>query len=179
MPAIKSISVIYIELIRGVPMISLLFMASVMLPLFLPQGMNIDKLLRALVAIIMFAAAYIAEIVRGGLQAIPKGQYEGADSLGLGYWQQMRLVILPQALKVVIPPMVSIFIAMFKDTSLVVIIGIFDLTLSAKAALVNQEWRGISVEVYVFIAAIYFIVCYSMSRYSQALEKRLATGHQR
>ena len=179
MPAIKSISVIYIELIRGVPMISLLFMASVMLPLFLPQGMNIDKLLRALVAIIMFAAAYIAEIVRGGLQAIPKGQYEGADSLGLGYWQQMRLVILPQALKVVIPPMVSIFIAMFKDTSLVVIIGIFDLTLSAKAALVNQEWRGFSVEVYLFIAAIYFIFCYSMSRYSQALEKRLATGHQR
>ena len=179
MPVIKTLCVGYIELIRGVPLISLLFMASVMLPLFLPAGMTIDKLLRAQVAIILFAAAYIAEIVRAGLQAIPKGQYEGADSLGLSYWQQMRLVILPQALKVVIPPLVSIFIAMFKDTSLVVIIGIFDLTLAAKATLVNQEWRGFSVEVYLFIAAIYFIFCYSMSRYSQALEKRLATGYQR
>lgn len=179
MPAIKSICVVYIELIRGVPLISLLFMASVMLPLFLPEGMNIDKLLRALIAIVMFAAAYVAETVRGGLQAIPKGQYEGADSLGLSYWQQMRLVILPQALKVVIPPLVSIFIAMFKDTSLVVIIGIFDLTLAAKAALVDQVWRGFSVEVYLFIAVIYFVFCYSMSQYSQALERRLATGYQR
>lgn len=143
MPAIKALCVVYIELIRGVPLISLLFMSSVMLPLFLPEGFSIDKLLRAQIAIIMFAAAYIAETVRGGLQAIPKGQYEGADSLGLNYWQQMRKIILPQALKIVIPPLVSIFIALFKDTSLVVIIGIFDLTLAAKAALSDAAWRGV------------------------------------
>ena len=142
MPAIKALCVVYIELIRGVPLISLLFMSSVMLPLFLPEGFSIDKLLRAQIAIIMFAAAYIAETVRGGLQAIPKGQYEGADSLGLNYWQQMRKIILPQALKIVIPPLVSIFIALFKDTSLVVIIGIFDLTLAAKAACPTRHGAG-------------------------------------
>ncbi|MCC7226461.1 MAG: amino acid ABC transporter permease [Burkholderiaceae bacterium] len=179
MPAIKSICIVYIELIRGVPLISLLFMSAVMLPLFLPEGMSVDKLLRAQIAIILFAAAYIAETVRGGLQAIPKGQYEGADSIGLTYWQMMRLVILPQALKIVIPPMVGIFIAMFKDTSLVVIIGIFDLTQAAKAALADQAWRGFSTEVYVFISLIYFGFCYSMSKYSQSLERRLATDHQR
>lgn len=177
MPAVRALCVIYIELIRGVPLISLLFMSSVMLPLFLPEGLSIDKLLRAQIAIIMFAAAYVAETVRGGLQAIPKGQYEGADSLGLTYWQQMRIVVLPQALKVVIPPLVGLFIGMFKDTSLVVIIGIFDLTQSAKAALSDAAWRGFGVEVYVFISLIYFVFCYSMSKYSQALEKRLATGH--
>jgi general L-amino acid transport system permease protein len=179
MPAIKALCVVYIELIRGVPLISLLFMSSVMLPLFLPEGFSIDKLLRAQIAIIMFAAAYIAETVRGGLQAIPKGQYEGADSLGLSYWQQMRKIILPQALKIVIPPLVSIFIALFKDTSLVVIIGIFDLTLAAKAALSDAAWRGFGVEAYLFISLIYFVFCFSMSKYSQALEKRLATGHAR
>ena len=131
-----------VELIRGVPLISLLVSSSVMLPLFLPEGFSIDKLLRAQIAIIMFAAAYIAETVRGGLQAIPKGQYEGADSLGLNYWQQMRKIILPQALKIVIPPLVSIFIALFKDTSLVVIIGIFDLTLAAKAACPTRHGAG-------------------------------------
>ena len=179
MPAIKAICVVYIELIRGVPLISLLFMSSVMLPLFLPEGFAIDKLLRAQIAIIMFAAAYIAETVRGGLQAIPKGQYEGADSLGLNYWQQMTKIILPQALKVVIPPLVSIFIALFKDTSLVVIIGIFDLTLAAKAALSDAAWRGFGLEAYLFISLIYFVFCFSMSKYSQALERRLATGHSR
>ncbi|MDH2052152.1 amino acid ABC transporter permease [Achromobacter marplatensis] len=179
MPAIKALCVVYIELIRGVPLISLLFMSSVMLPLFLPEGFTIDKLLRAQIAIIMFAAAYIAETVRGGLQAIPKGQYEGADSLGLNYWQQMRKIILPQALKIVIPPLVGIFISLFKDTSLVVIIGIFDLTLAAKAALSDAAWRGFGVEAYLFISLIYFAFCYSMSKYSQALEKRLATGHAR
>jgi len=179
MPAIKAMCVVYIELIRGVPLISLLFMSSVMLPLFLPEGFSIDKLLRAQIAIILFAAAYIAETVRGGLQAIPKGQYEGADSLGLTYWQQMRKIILPQALKIVIPPLVSIFISLFKDTSLVVIIGIFDLTLAAKAALSDAAWRGFGVEAYLFISLIYFVFCYAMSRYSQALEKRLATGHAR
>lgn len=179
MPAIKALSIIYIELIRGVPLISLLFMSSVMLPLFLPEGFTIDKLLRAQIAIILFAAAYIAETVRGGLQAIPKGQYEGADSLGLSYWQQTRLIILPQALKVVIPPLVSIFIALFKDTSLVVIIGIFDLTQAAKAAIADASWRGFSVEAYVFIAVIYFIFCFAISRYSQNLEHRLDTGYHR
>jgi general L-amino acid transport system permease protein len=178
LPAIKTICVVYIELIRGVPLISLLFMSSVMLPLFLPEGVTIDKLLRALIAIVLFAAAYVAETVRGGLQAISKGQYEGADSLGLSYWQKTRLIILPQALKIVIAPLVGIFISLFKDTSLVVIIGIFDLTLAAKAALTDPAWQGFSMEVYVFIAAIYFIFCYSMSKYSQALEKRLAVGQQ-
>jgi general L-amino acid transport system permease protein len=179
LPAIKSICVVYIELIRGVPLISLLFMSSVMLPLFLPEGLTIDKLLRALIAIVLFAAAYVAETVRGGLQAIPKGQYEGADSLGLTYWQQTRLIVLPQALKIVIPPLVGIFIAMFKDTSLVVIIGIFDLTLAAKAALADSVWQGFGVEVYIFISLIYFVFCFSMSKYSQALELRLSVGHKR
>ncbi|NYT63917.1 amino acid ABC transporter permease [Alcaligenaceae bacterium] len=179
MPAVKALCVVYIELIRGVPLISLLFMSSVMLPLFLPEGFSIDKLLRAQIAIIMFAAAYIAETVRGGLQAIPKGQYEGADSLGLSYWQQMRKIILPQALKVVIPPLVGIFISLFKDTSLVVIIGIFDLTQAAKTAVADAAWRGFSAEAYLFIAFIYFIFCFSISRYSQSLEKHLETGHQR
>ena len=179
MPAIKTICIVYIELIRGVPLISLLFMSAVMLPLFLPEGLTIDKLLRAQVAIILFAAAYMAETIRGGLQAIPKGQFEGADSLGLTYWQQMRLIVLPQALKIVIPPLVGLFIALFKDTSLVVIIGIYDLTQAAKAALVDQAWRGFSIDIYVFISAIYFVFCYSMSKYSQSLEKRLATEHQR
>jgi general L-amino acid transport system permease protein len=151
-------------------------MSSVMLPLFLPEGLSIDKLLRAQLAIIMFAAAYIAETVRGGLQAIPKGQYEGADSLGLRYWQQMRKIILPQALRIVIPPLVSIFISLFKDTSLVVIIGIFDLTQTAKTAVADAQWRGFSTEAYLFIALIYFIFCFSISRYSRSLEKHLHSG---
>lgn len=179
MPAVKALCVMYIELIRGVPLISLLFMSSVMLPLFLPEGVNIDKLLRAQIAIILFAAAYIAETVRGGLQAIPKGQYEGAQSLGLTYWQLMRKIILPQALKIVIPPLVSIFISLFKDTSLVVIIGIFDLTQAAKAALADAAWRGFDIEAYLFIALIYFMFCFSISRYSQSLERQLDAGYQR
>lgn len=177
MPAIRALCVGYIELIRGVPLISLLFMSSVMLPLFLPEGFSIDKLLRAQIAIILFAAAYIAEIVRGGLQSIPKGQYEGAESLGLTYWQQMRKIVLPQALKVVIPPLVSTFIALFKDTSLVVIIGIFDLTQAAKAALADPAWTGFAVEAYLFIGFIYFLFCFSISRYSRSLERGLARGH--
>ncbi|HUH88980.1 MAG TPA: amino acid ABC transporter permease [Pusillimonas sp.] len=170
LPAIKAVCVVYIELIRGVPLISLLFMSSVMLPLFLPEGVGIDKLLRAQIAIIMFAAAYIAETVRGGLQAIPKGQYEGAASLGLGYWQTMGTVILPQALTVVIGPLVGIFISLFKDTSLVMIIGIFDLTQAAKVAISDPQWQGFSAEAYVFIGAIYFVFCFAMSRYSRWLE---------
>ena len=177
LPAVRTICIVYIELIRGVPLISLLFMSSVMLPLFLPEGFTLDKLLRAQIAIILFAAAYIAETVRGGLQAIPAGQYEGADSLGLSYWQTMRKIILPQALTVVIPPLVSVFIGLFKDTSLVVIIGIFDLTQTAKTAVADAAWRGFSAEAYLFIAFIYFIFCYTISRYSQALEKHLERGH--
>lgn len=173
LPAIKALCVVYIELVRGVPLISLLFMSSVMLPLFFPEGFGMDKLLRAQIAIILFAAAYLAELVRGGLQAIPKGQFEGADSIGLSYWQQIRLIVLPQALKIIIAPLVSLFILVFKDTSLVVIIGIFDLTQSTKAALTDSAWPGFSTEAYVFVAAIYFAFCYSMSKYSQALEHRL------
>ncbi|MFT0531713.1 amino acid ABC transporter permease [Castellaniella hirudinis] len=179
MPGVKAVCIVYIELIRGVPLISLLFMSSVMLPLFLPEGFSIDKLLRAQIAIILFAAAYIAETVRGGLQAMPKGQYEGAESLGLSYWQKMRKIILPQALKIVIPPLVGIFISLFKDTSLVVIIGLFDLTQAAKVAVSDALWRGFSTEAYLFIAVIYFVFCFSISRYSLSLERQLDQANQR
>lgn len=174
LPVIKSLSVVYIELIRGVPLISLLFMASVMFPLFLPEGITVDKVLRAQVAIILFTAAYIAEVVRGGLQAIPRGQYEAAESLGLDYPQKMRLIILPQALKIVIPPTVSILISAFKDTSLVVIIGLFDLLKTTQVTLANPEWRGFSAEAYIFIAILYFLGCFSMSNLSRRLEKDLS-----
>ena len=179
MPAIKAICVIYIELIRGVPLISLLFMASVMLPLFLPEGLTIDKLLRAQVAIIMFAGAYLAEVIRGGLQAIPKGQYEAAEALGLSYWKKTGFIVLPQALKIVIPPMVNTFIGMFKDTSLVVIIGIFDLLGAAKNSTIEPHWRGFSVEAYVFVSLIYFVFCFAMSKYSQKIEVELSHSHKR
>ncbi len=179
LPIIKALSVGYIELIRGVPLISVLFMASVMFPLFLPVGMSIDKLLRAQIAIILFAAAYLAEVVRGGLQAIPKGQYEAAQALGLGYWQTTVFIILPQALRVAIPPIVNTFIGLFKDTSLVVIIGLFDLMLSAKTALTDPVWLGFAVEGYLFIALIYFACCFFMSRYSQYLEHLLQRGYRR
>jgi general L-amino acid transport system permease protein len=179
MPAVKVICVTYIELIRGVPLISLLFMASVMFPLFLPEGLTIDKLLRAQVAIILFAAAYLAEVIRGGLQAIPKGQYEAADSLGLAFWQKTSFIILPQALRMVIPPLVNTFIGMFKDTSLVLIIGIFDLLNSAKTAVNEPAWRGFGLEAYVFVGLIYFLFCFAMSKYSQDLEAELSRGHKR
>ncbi|PLY11708.1 MAG: amino acid ABC transporter permease [Desulfuromonas sp.] len=177
MPAIRTLSVVYIEMIRGVPLISLLFMSSIMFPLFLPDGMTIDKVLRAQVAIIMFTAAYIAEVVRGGLQAMPRGQYEAADSLGLTYPQTMRLIILPQALKIVIPPTVGILLSAFKDTSLVVIIALYDVLKTTKVTLQNPNWTGYSTEAYVFLAVLYFICCYAMSSYSRRLEKELHTGH--
>jgi general L-amino acid transport system permease protein len=179
MPAIKAICVAYIELIRGVPLISLLFMASVMLPLFLPEGLTIDKLLRAQVAIILFAGAYLAEVIRGGLQAIPKGQYEAADALGLSYWKKTGFIILPQALKIVIPPLVNTFIGMFKDTSLVVIIGIYDLLGAAKISTIEPAWRGFSVEAYIFVSIIYFVFCFAMSKYSQKIEAELSHSHKR
>ena len=173
LPIIKAFCVVYIELIRGVPLITLLFMSSVMFPLFLPEGVTIDKVLRAQTAIILFTAAYIAEVVRGGLQALDKGQYEAAESLGLTYWQKMRLIILPQALKIVIPPTVGILISAFKDTSLVVIIALYDILNTTKSILNVPEWTGFSTEAYLFVAAIYYFCCYSMSRYSKKIEKEL------
>ena len=172
LPAIRSLCVLYVELIRGVPLISLLFMASVMFPLFMPDGFNIDKLLRAQIAIVLYAGAYLAEVIRGGLQAVAKGQHEAADALGLSYWQKNRLIILPQAIRHVIPPLVNTFIAFFKDTSLVLIIGIFDLLTTAKTAIIDPAWQSFSVEVYLFVALIYFAFCFAMSRYSAGLEAR-------
>jgi len=179
LPAVRVVSVCYIELVRGVPLITVLFMASVMLPLFLPTGFTIDKLLRAQVAFILFAAAYLAEIVRGGLQAIPKGQIEAADALGLGYWRRTRLIVLPQALVMVIPPLVNNFIGAFKNTSLVIIIGLFDLLNTANTALTDPNWQGFATEAYVFAAAIYWSFCFFMSRYSQMLEREFNRGRQR
>jgi general L-amino acid transport system permease protein len=176
MPVIKTFCVFYIELIRGVPLISLLFMSSVVFPLFLPEGVSINGILRAQVAIILFTAAYIAEVVRGGLQGMNKGQFEAADAIGLNYPQTMRLIILPQALKIVIPPSVSILISAFKDTSLVIIIGLHDLLRTTQVALSEPKWMGFSSEAYLFIAAIYFICCFFMSNYSRKLEKELDTG---
>ena len=176
LPAVRVICVGYIELIRGVPLITVLFMASVMLPLFLPTGVTIDKLLRAQVAFILFAAAYLAEIIRGGLQAIPRGQYEAAASLGLGYWRTTRLIVLPQALAMVIPPLVNSFIGGFKNTTLVIIIGLFDFLGAANAALTDANWQGFYIEAYVFTAAIYWTFCFFMSRYSQMLEREFNKG---
>lgn len=179
LPLIKGLCVGFIELIRGVPLISLLIMASVMLPLFLPSGTTIDKFLRAQVAVILFAGAYIAEVIRGGLQSLPKGQFEAADAMGLSYPQKTLLIILPQALRVVIPPLINTFIGFFKDTSLVLIIGIFDFLNTANQALVDPNWAGFPAEVYLFAAFIYFIFCYSMSRYSKYLEIELNKGTRR
>ena len=179
LPLIKGLCVGFIELIRGVPLISLLIMASVMLPLFLPSGTNIDKFLRALVAVILFAGAYIAEIIRGGLQSLPKGQFEAADAMGLNYVQKTTLIILPQALRVVIPPLINTFIGFFKDTSLVLIIGIFDFLNTANQALVDPNWAGFPAEIYIFAAFVYFCFCFSMSRYSKYLEVELNKGTRR
>jgi general L-amino acid transport system permease protein len=175
MPALRTICIVYIELIRGVPLISLLFMSAVLFPLFFPEGVTVNKIIRAQVAIILFTAAYIAEVVRGGLQAITRGQYEAAESLGLNYAQKMRLVILPQALKIVIPPSVSILISALKDTSLVVIIALYDVLKTTKSVLANPSWMGFSPEAYLFVAMIYFVCCFAMSNYSRRLERELHT----
>jgi general L-amino acid transport system permease protein len=179
LPAVRVICIGYIELIRGVPLITVLFMASLMLPLFLPPGVTIDKLVRAQVAIILFAGAYLAEIVRGGLQAIPRGQTEAADALGLSYFQRTRLIVLPQALAMVIPPLVNSFISMFKDTSLVIIVSLFDLLGATEFALTDANWQGFYVEADVFIAVIYWSFCFFMSRYSQMLEREFNRGNRR
>ena len=161
------------------PLISVLFMASVMFPLFMPAGVNIDKLLRAQIAIILFAAAYLAEVVRGGLQALPKGQAEAADALGLSYWQKTGFIILPQALRLVIPPLVNTFIGFFKDTSLVLIIGLFDLLTMGKVALSDPPWQSFSTEVYLMLGVIYIAFCFAMSRYSRGLERELGRAQRR
>ncbi|MGF1776015.1 amino acid ABC transporter permease [Vibrio nomapromontoriensis] len=179
MPIIRSICTVYIEVWRGVPLITVLFMASVMLPLFLAEGTETDKLIRALVGVVLFSAAYMAEVVRGGLQAISKGQYEAADALGLSYWKKMGLIVLPQALKITIPSIVNTFIGLFKDTSLVLIIGMFDVLGIGQAANTDPEWLGFSTESYVFVALVFWVFCFGMSRYSIWLENKLHTGHKR
>ena len=176
LPVLRYLCVVYIELIRGVPLISLLFMASVVLPLFMPEGLSIDKLLRAQIALILFAAAYLAEVVRGGLQAIPRGQYEAAQALGLSYRRMTWLIVLPQALRISIPPLVNTFIGFFKDTSLVLIIGLFDLLTTVNVSIGEPKWVGFGIEAYVFVSAVYFVFCFAMSRYSQNLELELARG---
>lgn len=179
MPIIRSLSTVYIEIWRGVPLITVLFMASVMLPLFLSEGSDTDKLVRALIGVVMFSSAYMAEVIRGGLQAISKGQYEAADALGLTYWKKMGLIILPQALKITIPSIVNTFIGLFKDTSLVLIIGMFDVLGIGQAANTDPEWLGFSTESYIFVALVFWVFCFSMSRYSIYLENKLHTGHKR
>jgi general L-amino acid transport system permease protein len=180
LPAISTLCTVYVELIRGVPLISVLFMASFMFPLFMPPGTSIDVLLRVLVGITLFAAAYMAEIVRGGLQSIPKGQLEAADSLGLSYWQAHRKIILPQALATVVPGIMNNFISIFKDTSLVTIVSLYELTGAMGLALNSDaNWRPFKIEAYLFIAAVYFIFCFAMSRYSLWIEKQLSRSRNR
>ncbi|MDO8903518.1 amino acid ABC transporter permease [Hydrogenophaga sp.] len=180
LPAIRSACIVYIELIRGVPLISVLFMASFMFPLFMPQGVTIDVLVRVIVGITLFAAAYMAEIIRGGLQAIPKGQLEAADTLGLSYWQTQRKIVLPQALAMVVPSVMNNFISIFKDTSLVTIVSMYELTGALSLALNSDvHWRPFKIEAYLFITLVYFIFCFAMSRYSLWVEKQLSASKAR
>ena len=177
MPIVKSSCVVIIEFIRGVPLITLLFTASLLLNYFLPPGTNFDLILRVIIMVTIFSAAYIAEVVRGGLASLPRGQFEAADSLGLDYWGSMRLIILPQALKVSIPGIVNTFIGLFKDTTLVVFIGLLDPLNLANAIRADQKWNGIYWEIYIFIGALFFAFCFAISRYSMWLERRLKTDH--
>jgi general L-amino acid transport system permease protein len=181
LPIVKLFSVVFIEFWRGVPLITVLFMASVMLPLFLPTGVTFDKLLRALIGVALFSSAYMAETIRGGLQAIPKGQYEAGAAVGLGYWQTMGLIILPQALKIVIPGIVNSFIALFKDTSLVLIIGLFDVLGIVQLNFTDANWAAPTVPKtgFIFAGLIFWVFCFGMSRYSQYIERRLETGHRK
>jgi general L-amino acid transport system permease protein len=178
MPIIKGISVVFIEFIRGVPLITLLFVASVVLAYFFPPETNMDLILRVIIMITMFSSAYIAEVIRGGLAALPKGQYEAADSLGLDYAQAMRLIILPQALKISIPGIVNVAVGLFKDTTLVSVISMFDLVGMIRGPiLASTEWNGVYWELYGFAALLFFVTCYSISQYSQWLERQLRTDH--
>ncbi len=176
MPVARLLCTIFIEFWRGVPLISVLFMASVMIPLFMPEGVNFDKLMRALIGVMLFSSAYMAEVVRGGLQAIDKGQYEAAEAMGLTYWQSMRQIILPQALTHVIPGIVNTFIGLFKDTTLVSIIGLFDLLGAGKSAIADASWSSPvqAISVYLFVGFIFFIFCFGMSRYSIFMENKLS-----
>jgi len=173
LPVIQALSVAFIEVVRGVPLVTLLFMASTMLPFFLPEGASPDKLIRALIGITLFAGANMAEVVRGGLQAIPKGQFEASAALGLGYWKTMGFVVLPQALRVVIPGILNTFISLLKDTTLVLIIGLFDLLGMVQAAATDPRWLGFALEGYVFAGLVFWVLCFSMSRVSMALERKL------
>ena len=177
MPIVRTLCVAFIEFIRGVPLITLLFVASTMLSYFLPPGTTFDLLLRVLIMVTLFSAGYLAEVIRGGLQAIPRGQYEAADSMGLKYWQSMRLIVLPQALKISIPGIVNTFIGLFKDTTLVIVIGLLDILGMGRASLADAKWNGLSTEIYISIAIFFFLACFAMSRYSLYLESRLETEH--
>jgi len=181
MPVIRLLCTTFIEIVRGIPLITVLFMASVMLPLFMPPGMTVDKFLRALIGVSLFASAYMAEVIRGGLQAIPKGQFEGAESLGLSYWQKMRLIVLPQALKLVIPGIVNTFIGMFKDTSLVSIISMFDLLGIVRLNFSDPNWASPVTPLtgLIFAGFIFWLFCFGMSRYSGFMERVLDRGHKR
>jgi len=175
---VKTLSIGFIEFIRGVPLITLLLVASSLLNIFLPPGTNFDIILRVMIMVTLFSSAYMAEVIRGGLAALPAGQYEAADALGLDFWKAQRLIIMPQALKISIPGIVSTFIGLFKDTTLVSIISLFDPLGFAKAIQANAEWNGIVWELYAFIAFVFWVICFSMSRYSMHLERKLQTGHQ-
>ena len=177
MVLIKSVCVIFIEFIRGVPLITLLFTAQLLLGYFLPPGTTFDLILRVIIMVTLFAAAYLAEVVRGGLAALPRGQYEAADALGLDYWKAQRLIIMPQALKISIPGIVNTFIGLFKDTTLVVFIGLLDPVGLSNAIRASSDWQGIYWELFIFIGAVFFIFCFGMSRYSMYLERRLRTDH--
>jgi general L-amino acid transport system permease protein len=179
MPVIRWLSVAFIELWRGVPLITVLFMASVMLPLFLPGAADVNKLARALIGVTIFSGAYMAEVVRGGLQAVPRGQYEAAAALGLGYWQTMLLIVLPQALRLVVPGIVNTFIALLKDTTLVLIIGLLDLVGMIQAALSDPNWLGLAAEGYVFAAAVFWVLCFALSRVSLRIEARINADRRR
>ena len=176
LPAIKAVCIGYIELIRGVPLVTLLFMASFMIPLFTPPDVSIDTVLRAQIALIVFVSSYLAEVIRGGLQSVPRGQYEAAAAIGLTYWQMQRKIIMPQALKISIAPIVNTYIAIFKDTTLVVIISLTEILLATRQAFADPEWRPFFVEGYIFVGIFFWIACFFMSKYSQHLERVLDTG---
>ena len=179
LPIIHLLCVIFIEFVRGVPLITVIFMANLMVPLFLPPDIDVNVLLRVLVGTTAFVSAYMAEVVRGGLQAIPKGQFEGAMALGLGYWQMMRLIVLPQALRIAIPSIVNTFIGFFKDTTLVSMVGLYDFLNMVRAGFKDPNWVGVELTGYAFCAIVYWVCCFSMSRYSMYLERKLHTGHKK
>lgn len=179
LPIVHLLCVLFIEFARGVPLITILFMANVMLPLFLPAGVEFNILLRILIGVTLFASAYMAEVIRGGLQALPKGQYEGAMAMGLGYWSMMRLIIMPQALRIAIPGIVNNFISLTQDTTLVAIVGLYDFLNIVRAGSRDSNWIGTEIEGYVFCAFVYWVFCFAMSRYSMRIERKLHTGHKR